>query len=386
MCSSTRTYSHQKAFVRDRFEFDRETPSGGTGSVLSGSVAYDVAKYARLRSDLEAPYVPPNGLAVAAVPRAQHSPSRGGASGAVQRGGHRRIYEVHSDNTQQSNGVAFQKARAQLLRADAHSEPSPRASPSLSSDVTISLASLQHTYQSGDTDVTVSNLLSLQSQLSPRQAPGRAPGPGNGQRVFVAPIVQGPAKSLGEQTSDASALEQWSARAQFQPINQLAAGLSRPPGPIEFQHGPSYQNGHMSQPAPMSPPQMNSMPKSLAGAVEQQTASAPSARAHSVPPVFERAAVSLAATPGRSVSPTSTVSTDTMGAAGDGDMEAGNDEDEREPDQFTATTASAATVVHRPVDVEVSSDAGCNMTVIVGLFDAALLTLHVIYIDVCVCI
>ena len=382
----------QEAFVRDRFEFDRETPSGGTGSVLSGSVAYDVAKYAQLRSDLEAPYVPPNG--VTAVPRAggpsqsQHSPSRVGPPGAVQRGGQRRILEVHSDNTQQANGHAFQKARVQLLRAEAHSEPSPRASPSLSSDVTISVGSLQRTYESGDTDVTVSNLLSLQSQLSPRQASGRAPGPGpgTGQRVFAAPIVQGPVQPLGERTSDASALEQWSARAQFQQIDQLTAGFSRPPDLIEFLNGPAYQNGHMSQPAPTSPPHMYS--SEAAGAVEQQPAFSPSARAHSVPPVFERAAISPHATPRRSVSPTSTVSTDTMGAASECDTEAGNDEDEREPDQFAATTASAAIVVHRPVDAEVSSNAQCNSTVRVlyGLFDAAvLLLLYHTVLRTCVC-
>lgn len=149
---------------RDRFEFDRETPSGGGGSLLSGSVAYDVSKFARLRADLEAPYM-------------QHSggPRPGGqqlsrAAGQLT-GAQKRAYETHSDGTQQQangggDGHPFQKSRVQTLRADAYSEPTTGASPSLSSsDVTISVASLQHTYSSGETDVTVSNLLSLQVQF-----------------------------------------------------------------------------------------------------------------------------------------------------------------------------------------------------------------------------
>lgn len=379
-------------FVWNRFEFDRETASGGAGSVLSGSVAYDVTKFARLREDLEAPYVRANGASTLPRPGVQQRvgpvpgpQSRGGQSGVFQKNTQKRPLEAHSDTTQQAANGAFQKSRAQTLRADAYSEP--MQSPSVSSDVTISVSSQQHTYNSGDTDITVSNLLSLQSQLPSTQAQGRPAGPGIGQRVIAPPNAQG--GPLGARVIEAPAPEQQrNGGPQFQTILgpsglQSSSASSIPAlggaestrlNPNEFQNGPTYQNRRTSEPAPMSPhiyllpsttgdpvgpspgPDGTLIQNGLGAAVHPPS----SVRSLKIPRQLEMAPGSATASarvsPRRSVSPTSTVSTDSMGAF------ERNSGDERDTDHFANTTRSAATVVNGSISLRVRIHAYCTST------------------------
>lgn len=212
----------------------------------------------------------------------------------------------------------------------------------------------------------------------------------NGQGAGPVLKTRGDAEAFALEQRHAYANAAAAAGVQFEPPALSSRRQERSPassvplvGAELRSEAPDQNQSHASRPAQAAlssgaQQQFYTLPRHLAAAPGAQRPDAHSAlsplpphsaRSNSLPPVFEGAPLSDAgpppplllqhpsAIPRRSVSPTSTVSTDvSLGAAGERDEEDEERERELEPEpELAATTGSVATVVHRPDDTWVCS-------------------------------